>query len=307
MPAMFVHYTFAYDNANGPQKKYIEATRLGSQGPDPFFFYGILRTGKGSHKKHIRKFGSLEHRKDISEDYLKMRKYAESSEDSELLLAYLDGLWMHYCVDRTFHPYVFYRSGFNENGQLKGYYSYSHARFESILDVEISKERGIYQRISNCIKIDKEQLLKISKLWTVVDEEIKEKDFYYAVKDYAKVENFLFSRTGLKRLFFLLGGPHNMLMGISYPHFYKHLRKYDVQNVNKTEWKNPVSGVVSYESVDELFERASKDFKKVSKILYLNIDDETKLKELKDFVNLIDHSGTPVGSKKIYMDVVFKK
>ena len=307
MPAMFVHYNFALMNAEGRDKQYIEATRLGSQGPDPFFFFGILRRGNGKHKKLIRKFGSAEHKKDISEDYLKMKEYAEKSEDKDLLLSYLDGLFMHYCVDKTFHPYVFYRSGFDENGNLKGYYSYSHAHFESILDVEISKKYNIYQRISNCLKIDDEQLLKISKMWSSLGYDISEKDYFYAVKDYAKVENILFSRTGLKRCFFVLGGRHGMLMGISYPHFMNKYKELDVQNVNKKEWKHPVTGESFNLSVDELYAHASSEFKIVKNILEKNLSKAEELKLVKDFVNETNHDGIKIGTKKVLFDLCFKK
>ncbi|MDY6429998.1 MAG: hypothetical protein SPL02_02320 [Bacilli bacterium] len=308
MPAILVHNSFALENAEGIEKKYLDATRLGSQGPDPFFFYGILRFGKHSHKSLVRKFGSALHKRDISEDYFELIKFAkEEKRDADLLLSYIDGLFMHFCVDKVFHPYVFYRTGFNPDGTLKGYYSYTHSLFESILDVEFSKKENTYCRPSKCLNIDKKQLLKISKLWSKLPYGLKEKDFYYATKDYKKVERFVNGGTEVRRFIFLIGGRRGILRAISYPRHLKNYKVYDVENTKKITWKHPATGELSNYNVEELFIEASAEFKKIRDIIHSDLDEQNLLLEIRKFVNNTCHDGLKVGDKKQYFDNCFKK
>ena len=138
---MLVHYCFVEEAVPEEEKKYLAAVRLGGQGPDPFFYAGVNPFTRKKDSKEIAKFGNWMHHVDLTDVYYKMIEYAMKSQARDLLLAYIDGLLMHYTVDRTFHPYIFAESGFDEDGKLTGYYKWSHGAYEALLDVEIGRAK----------------------------------------------------------------------------------------------------------------------------------------------------------------------
>ena len=118
MPAVIVHDTFALEMIPEDEKPYIAAVRSGTQGPDLFMAYGKNPFKKREDAKEIRPWGTVMHHTPVEDVYGKMMEYANTKEagEKELLYAYIDGLLMHFSVDRVCHPYVFYRTGFDEKG-----------------------------------------------------------------------------------------------------------------------------------------------------------------------------------------------
>jgi hypothetical protein len=107
MPAMLVHYSFVLEAVPEDEVKYLDAVRLGGQGPDPFFYYGVKPWGK---PKDYKPFPAMAAPCTIPISpipIIAMIDYAMKSPDRDFLLAYIDGLFMHYVVDRTFHQYIF--------------------------------------------------------------------------------------------------------------------------------------------------------------------------------------------------------
>ena len=65
MPAILTHYTFAKFEGVNPERKHFGALVLGSQGPDPFFFYGMLPWKKREGSKVVNTFGSGLHKREL--------------------------------------------------------------------------------------------------------------------------------------------------------------------------------------------------------------------------------------------------
>ncbi len=303
MPAALTHYLFAKQNEeNIPDEG---AFLLGAQGPDPFFFYGLVPWRKKADPLKIRGYGENLHHGDFSAIYARMADFAHQKDgvEKDVLISYLKGLWAHYSLDRVCHPYIFYRSGFDENGELKGHYGYAHKVFEALLDAALKKKHRL-PLPSAAMKLSKNKAKAISAMWKAGSPELLEKDtFYEAWRDYCSVESFLQSRTGWKRIIWKALGKENVLYAFSYPVFLKNKETLDVLNLKKAIWKNPVTGLSHSSSIPEMFEEAKKLYRKGVKAI-----DESKSVDgvsalLLSLEKGIDHDGCLWGKKKTYLDL----
>ncbi|MCR4561953.1 MAG: zinc dependent phospholipase C family protein [Bacilli bacterium] len=308
MPAILTHYTFAQEAIPECDKEYRDIVNLGTQGPDTFMAYGSTPWIKREEPVRVRTFGHTMHRVDITETYLKMMEYASKQEDKDMLFAYINGILMHYCLDRIMHGYIFYRTGVDETGQLTGYYNWSHGFFEAVLDKIFAKKKGTYQKLSKCIKChDEEQVKSISKMWHYASPVAsKEEDFYISYIDFVGAENLLWTPHGLKRPLFRLLGKYKVAFTQAHPYHMGKFEKLDVLNERHTEWKNPATGVVHNDSVEEMYKQALEDFRKAHSLLMRFRDGEDIKDEFNSFVDNRDHEGGPVGMKKQYYDLCWK-
>lgn len=308
MPAMLVHYCFVEEAVPEEEKKYLPAVRLGGQGPDPFFYAGVNPFTRTKDCKEIAKFGNWMHHVDLTDVYYKMIEYAIKSQARDLLLAYIDGLLMHYTVDRTFHPYIFAESGFDEDGKLTGYYKWSHGAYEALLDVEISRAKKHFMNPARCLKVNKKEAKEISLMWAAAaGNPLQANSYYQSWKAYRFAMNALWSRTGWKRVFFRLAGKHSLPMGMSYPHHIAKFRPMDQLNIAHRAWLNCVSKQVRTESFEDLWKLALKDYKRAHQVVKKARLFENSKADLKKYVNGQDHDGFHVGAKKKVFDLCWNR
>ncbi len=114
MPAAIAHRAFAL-RLKG--KDCPLGVLLGTEGPDPFMAYGMNPFRKKKDKDAVNPLGSLMHNTRLALVYAPMLSYAASFPEGKtraLLLDYMEGLLYHFILDRRVHPYVFYRTGFDE-------------------------------------------------------------------------------------------------------------------------------------------------------------------------------------------------
>ncbi len=302
MPAALTHYCFAMTL----ETELSDAFRLGTQGPDPFFFYGMIPWKKRQDKAEIQNVGEALHKSDFSLFYARMWAKANQEEDPKaknFLCDYVRGLLAHYCLDRICHPYIFYRSGFDENGALTLHYSFAHKVFEALLDLKVVERYGASRNPSKAMKIRKDDAKAISKLWEGSSiRGLNEDTFFHAYSDYITIENFLQSRTGWKRPLWKLLGKEGDMYGFTYPGSGKKYEEHDVENLRKMTWKDPVSGRESRQNISDLFDEARALFEKGDALLKQNCDVSQIAASLLAFEEGIDHDGSPFSSKKIYRD-----
>ena len=302
MPAALTHYLFALENTESVHD--VDAFLLGTQGPDPFFFCGMVPWRKKENPQAIREYGESVHHSDFSSIYARMIDYAHGKEgaEKETLLSYMKGVWAHYSLDRCCHPYIFYRSGFDEKGELTGHYGYAHKVFEALLDATLSKKHGL-PSASRAMKIDKEKAMAISAMWQAGSPEVlKEDTFYESWRDYRTIESFLQSAMGYKRILWKMLGKENVLYAFSYPVFLKKKEPLDVLNLKKNAWKNPVTGVSYSLSIPEMFSEAKKLFHKGEALIEGHQSVENTSTSLLNLERGIDHDGCPWGQKKAHRD-----
>jgi hypothetical protein len=313
MPAVITHYTFAKEITGG-DGEHIDAFYLGAQGPDPFFFYGQVPWKPRKGKNEVDQFGRDLHHLDIAPVYDKLIKYAIASEDKDMLLRYIHGLFAHYSLDRRAHPYIFVKAGFAFTNPSQKLFSSAHCRFEAIIDLLLGKQDGTFARCpARYLKVSNHDLLSISKMWDAINKltlqkkDFGPKSFYYGVKDYMtslRMTNLPYVWSGI----FL----HLVLGGKSLPtqmHYFFHLpkiyRDLDFLNVKKEAWPNFVNNEPRHESFQELWDDAKEDCRSLSPILEKEEKGEDALPELEKFVDKINHDGFKTGEQMKYMDPIW--
>ena len=307
MPAILTHYTFAKETIPEEDRPFAAVVNLGSQGPDTFMAYGTIPWRKRHEVVKIRQWGHTMHSLPVGSVYLKMVEYAQKSPHKDVLFAYIDGILMHYSVDRIFHAYIFYRSGFDQNGNLKGYWSWSHAFFEAILDQTFAKRKKTYQKMSKCILSPEDQVKEISKMWAYASPaHLDEEAFYRSYKDFVSAENMLYTPLGIKRPLFRLLGKYSTPWAQSHPRFPKKFAVIDVENNGHTLWRDPCTGEEHHESVDEMFASCQESFRKVHQLILSAKAGSDITEEFNLWCDNLDHNGAPIGGKRVYKELCWE-
>lgn len=312
MPAILSHYSFALPFAS--HSSYPEAMLVGSQGPDPFFFFGQLPWKKRANQKGVDAFGRNLHHIDITDIYASLLDYAYSSSEKELLLSYIKGLFLHFALDRACHPFVFPRAGFSSDPILGKKFSAAHCLYETMVDSLISHQKGTYTtRPQKALSIDDKEILAISKMWSVCNKKtvdnpsIDDLSFFYSVKDYRSSLRMTNTPHLLSSWFIpLITGkeslPAQMNIPKSLPKKYKDV---DFLNLKKKPFLDYLDGMKRNDSWMEDEEKA-----KEASARFLSLCDkwgssESDKATLKALVDSHNHDGTPIGAKMLYMDPVW--
>lgn len=90
----------------------FDALIAGTQGPDPFFFYGRLPWARRRDIALAERFADIMHKEDPPRyfDALEARAQGESDrERRRSFLSFVAGLRLHYILDEALHPYIFAR------------------------------------------------------------------------------------------------------------------------------------------------------------------------------------------------------
>jgi hypothetical protein len=312
MPAIITHYTFALELLKKDPSLDKEAFLVGSQGPDPFFFYGRLPWIKRKRSREINAFGTNLHHTDISLPYFLMIRYAKLSPDKDLLLSYIEGLLAHYYLDRNAHPYIFSRSGFSSEIGEKKLYEASHTALETIIDIKIGEKfRTFTIKSYRTLNIDPNKLLKISKMWSEVSKQLLnekgfgEKVFFDALLDYRRAMRFVNNPHGLKRAFLRFAfGKRSVFYCMNFPlHLKGKYAKIDYLNETHAAWPDMVNGALYHDSFMEIWEKASEDFL-TNRNQFLN-DHET-IEGFQKTINGYNHDGCLINDTKRYFDLIWK-
>ena len=308
MPSLLTHYVF-YKTINNNEDIGI----IGTQGPDPFFYYGnAIRITKRA--RELRAFGTFLHKQDPAITFKYLLEYILGSNKSEqpILINYLKGMLAHYILDKNCHPYIFYKSGFvtqKDNNKFK--YFKNHANIESGIDVLIMDHFKNSTKTYEALRFNKKDLKIVSKMIYSLgkgcykNKYIKVNSFYKATKSMKFVNKFLFDKNGKKKQFF----DKHLGFTPASPMCQPQLKdiKLDFLNLNHKVWKDCVTNKNERkEDFYELFDTALLEFKKDFKIF----DNILKGKEKPTFVNTmfdeINHNGFKVGSEMKYFDSFYK-
>lgn len=307
MPAILTHYTFALKAIPEELVPFTQAVNLGSQGPDTFMAFGTVPWRKRKEVEKVRGWGHAMHSLPVEKVYLPMMDYARKAKEKDLLYAYIEGLLMHFCLDRLMHAYIFYRSGVDQDGKLSGYYGWSHGAFEAILDKVLAKREGTYGRLDRCILTPEAQVKEISKMWKACSPTpLHEDDFYLSYLDFVGAERLLYTPHGFKRPLFRLLGKYSTPNAQSHPLRMKRFEKMDVMNDARMTWHNPATDEPHDDSVMGLFNQALKDFASVHALVSAHREGEDIADAFAVWTKGLDHEGGPVGKKKTHYDLCWK-
>ncbi len=220
---------------------------LGTQGPDPLFYMGVVPF----HALHLptasKMLGNKIHKTDAKRYFTLLIKQSytiENTDERNKFRSFILGQIAHYLLDRECHPYIIYESGFDEEGKIKGRYHWEHAHFEAKIDVAIARKNKMNYFLSNpadVLKANKEELQLIDRNLVPVLKEMfglkkLPKTLYSnAVTNMQSMIKFMNKHPGFKRR--LVG--RNSLGAMALP-----LKEDlgDVLNESRNTWRDPVTG-----------------------------------------------------------------
>lgn len=299
MPATIMHQMFAKDATSLLKndfpfiEKYPNIMALGTQGPDPFFFYGMIPYRKRRDQKEVRMIGSTLHLKNVAGSLETLLKNA-FKQNSDALKTYAIAALLHYVLDRRVHPYVFNQSGFDSKGQLTQPFNVYHSHMETMMDVEmlsVRDEKSQTYHPSKRIRVKRQVLDQIDQLYVnSYPEFAKRHRFEASVKDMIAIYQVIYSPSGRRhQLLKWLLGTFAQATAASHP---KQLAKSDTRdylNLKKRTWQNPGNNQTSNLSVIELYQMALDDLKLL--LPHLKQFQTTKEIDLKSFTQLINYEG----------------
>lgn len=139
MPGFTTHYLFGLNTCrklgNSPLKDIIQKNHapysLGLQGPDVFFYF------LPSYTIHANNIGAMAHteRTGLFLHYLlNSKKLFSNSIEQQTAMAYIAGFLGHYTLDTHCHPYIYWKTGFQEKNNR---YHGRHMGLEVDIDTEL--------------------------------------------------------------------------------------------------------------------------------------------------------------------------
>lgn len=257
MPNVWTHIYFGEDVAEKagysfPSDDVKPYFRLGTQGPDPFFYHNFWPWKK---EKPVAKIGSKIHGESCGPFLMEMIQYGFRQSSDFYLQAYILGFVTHHILDRNAHPYIIYRSG-NED--------HKHQRLEVIIDTLLMEElRGVKTwktPVYKKIDIGKHLYEPIEEMLTVMIEEFfpkvaREMPTNYvdqSYQDMIKALRALYDPVGWKNKYF-----KNQVSAFSYR---KVTDEKDYLNRKRTIWYHPTdSSEIHNESFEDLLNVAERE------------------------------------------------
>ena len=283
MPGFTTHYLFGVNTykqlKNDALKKIIfdhhAAFSLGLQGPDIFFYY------LPSYVVHENNIGSVAHIKNTGaflSYLLESPNLFPDKEEARIAQAYVMGFVGHYLLDRSCHPYIYWRTRYE--GRRPEYYGH-HMNLETDIDAELlsfykHKLPSSFRRESTIMLTRLELRTVATILYYVYSMAYPELKVTYTAMRLAirsmqvgmrllhdsrgqkkvltrKIEGLTVGHTGISAMM-----PSDSL------HFYP-----DPLNVLHREWHNPWDETItSRESFLDLMEEAQQEYKKLLPRMY---------------------------------------
>lgn len=275
MPGYMTHYIFGKQEykklSESELKQAIRSNRnvfnLGLQGPDIFFFFpGYFLINKIN-------LGSIMHRSKTGQCMRNMLQYiykCKNNEEKKICIAYLAGFLAHYDLDRTCHPYIYYKTDYMHKGKA---YHGRHVALETDIDFILSREI-LKQKISKVdyaglVRLNRIQCRAVGKMLSEACREaydnirFGEKIAYAVVANMGHMIDIIKDQYGKKEK--LIGKIEEKIRGVKNfaPLFVGDdyvLKNLDPLNEKKAAWYNPWEEKISeirYDSFMELINVAS--------------------------------------------------
>lgn len=311
MPSILTHHYFA-DQMMLRYKKtwpflnaFAPLVAIGSQGPDPFFFFGRAPFKKRLGKETINQFASTLHNQEPTKSLAPLLQNGWFAKDADdVSKAYVLGALTHYVLDRTCHPYIFYRSGFDEQGQLTGTFNADHARLEVEIDLGLISKLGLSPKTyqpQETLRVDRLSLSRISEMYGKAFPKLLAIDTYrQAIEDMLATYRFLYHGSLWNRLLvILIAGRRSLPFSLIHPTRLPKTLGLQALNVTRKRWLHPVTKVPSQQTFIDLIEESFRLFEMLIPLLALSQWDE---KAWSGFCQHIDYDGKVVGTTMQYQD-----
>lgn len=270
MPCMITHKIFAEKTLLNLNKTDIVALieknahlyYIGSNGPDILFYHNTL-PWQSHLSQHVSKLGNRMHSMNINAFYEKAFELITQQTNlqiKERMMAYILGHLAHWALDKSVHPYIFYRTGATE----KIHMDYHH-RIESDIDLKLlHRIKGVeaqdYRSYQIC-EYDNDMLQAIARIYVPIAKEVfhvdlKVNDIRKALDNWKTLQQLFQDTTGKKELVL---SKIEKILNIPWRYSGYLLKQneesYDVLNEEHQVWCHPCDQTIqSNQSFMELFD-----------------------------------------------------
>lgn len=310
MPAIASHCLFASDVLAVLAPEWAKAQQalvlLGSQGPDPLFFYGRIpwRRRRRAGEKLPAALGSEAHAREPEWWFEPLLRGASGLEgaERERAFALVYGFLLHYQLDHIGHPFMFSRSGFDANGELSAPWNARHSRFEALCDVAMLAERGLDLkriRLTAMLRAEAKDVRALSHwMASCFPEALERDDFYLAWQDMQMVYRVMRDIRGVKTsLVKKLGLGETQAASFLTPALPSRVEAAACLALDGTVWPDPLSGQTRTESFPELYSRALHGVPELTQLLEQWRAGSTDMSGFISFFDAVNHDGVPVGQR----------
>ncbi len=317
MPCSVTHTYFAKDvydrlDKNIQKKINFKMLKTFAQGPDVLFFYNITNLKKG---KEIREFGKYVQKNKTQDFFINLIKYITDNKlhNNKEVMSFLYGFIMHYSLDKTIHPFIFYKTGiFHKNKKETYKYNGLHLDMETYIDCymiynnekSIPKKFKLHNFFYNVDEFSNDVINTIDYVFNTTFEKDNIGAIYYKSIKHMKTFTRLFryDPLGTKKVFY------KYIDFISLKRFLKkeplsycvhHKRKIHYLNLEKKKWNHPKDENEIYNySFIELYSIALKDAIKIINSVNSVIYKKRSISDLKTiFPNLSYTAGKECTTK----------
>lgn len=275
-----------------------DALRLGTQGPDPLFYYGIVPWRAWHYLAAVKRYGNEIHRTNGEEFLNRLSKQVDLIKDEgekKTFSAFVMGQIAHLFLDRALHPFVYYFSGFDKEGKLTGEFHFEHAHFESRIDsalLERYEVLGFSGRTETLLPYNKSVTKVVDKYLTPVIREmfnakLSKKYYTNSLKNIRSMQRMTRNKfvkfvSGRRSMFNALFTPKKA-MG-------------DPLNLTKEEWCNPVTKKLFDLNFIELMEQEIQ----VAAIVFKEYFQTKKIPNINTITDERSYKGVEVGARLTY-------
>ena len=266
MPSSMTHSYFAidvYNKLNNLSKHkidgYTNRLKTYALGTDPYMFYNLFIGKKNKKSSNIQKMNHTTKTKDY---FVNMINYIINNnlENDKDIICYLYGSICHYFLDKTIHPFIFYKTGlFNREDKSTYKYNALHEEMEYYIDFymiynrekTIPKSYKFYKYIFNIDKLS----IELSKMIDNIMKETYDVDnsasIYIKSLKHMYIFNKIFNydKTGIKKKIYKLIDyiqPNKFIRKEELSFNIEYNKKIHYLNLDKKEWNHPCNINESY-------------------------------------------------------------
>lgn len=271
MPAFSTHYLFAEEMMNTLKdiadfEINENAVLIGAQGPDIFFFHRVFPWQPG---KPLRKLGSSLHREKAGVLLNKLYKYCSKTE-SNIAKSYAFGFILHYALDKSCHPYIYYI----QNKITESHPEFNPHSAHNIIELSLdSLMLSLCLNIKNPVHFETEKTIKATEneLNEISEEiaflaDITAEESKTAILDMKNMQRLLLDKNGKKKKIAAklekIASPFtkNFLLSAYFrTDNLEKAKKY--ANIYNGKWKSPFCKQTSRKSFFDLYKEAKDDAK----------------------------------------------
>lgn len=238
---------------------YTNRLKTYALGTDPYMFYNLFIGKKNKKSSNIQK---MNHTTKTKNYFVNMINYIINNnlENNKDIISYLYGSICHYFLDKTIHPFIFYKTGlFNKNDKTTYKYNGLHAEMEYYIDFYMiyNREKTIpknYKFYKDIFNIDKLSI-ELSKMIDYIMKETYVVDnsasIYIKSLKHMYIFNKIFNydKTGIKKKFYKLIDyiqPNKFIRKEELSFNIEYNKKIHYLNLDKKEWNHPCNINESY-------------------------------------------------------------